>query len=151
MRAGDELRADAVRWGDVVGELSQLFPFHHQEVGLADDCVMNYRAYEALARSGDFIVVVLRSGGRIVGYWTLVVSPFLHSMGKRVAHTDLVFVRKEFRSRVAWKALHKKVEEILLARGVNFWFVGSKAKKPLTALLSREGFQLEEMSFVKRL
>ena len=57
MRAGAELRADAVRWGDVVGELSQLFPLHHQEVGLADTCAMNYRAYEALARSGDFVAV----------------------------------------------------------------------------------------------
>lgn len=151
MRVGAEFHADAVRWGDVVGELSQLFPLHHREVGLADTCAMNYRAYEALARSGDFVVVVLRVQGAIVGYWTLLVSPFLHSMGKRVAHTDLVFVREEFRSRVAWKALYNKVKEILLARGVDFWFVGSKAKKPLAALLSREGFELEEMSFVKRL
>ena len=151
MRASAELRADAVKWGDVVGELSQLFPLHHQEVGLSDACNMNYRAYEALARSGDFVVVVLRSGGAVVGYWTLLVTPFLHSMGQRCAHTDLVFVRKDFRSRVAWKTLYSKVKEILLARGVNFWFVGSKAKKPLTALLSREGFELEELSFVKRL
>lgn len=151
MQSGGELHAHAVRWGEVVGELSQLLPAHHQETGLGEALNMNYRAYEGLARSGGLQVVVLRRGSALVGYWTLVVSPFLHSMGHRVAHSDLIYITPAARSRVAWKILFRAVQQILLAKGVDFWFVGSKAKRPIGALLEREGFSLEELSYVKRL
>lgn len=152
MQPRGEFHAHAVKWRDVVGELSQLFPQHFAEgIGTGMALNINYRAYEQAERSGALLIVGLWRGDSLVGYWTLLVSPFLHSMSHRAAHTDLLYVVPAARSRVAWKTLCKAVQEILLAKGVDFWFVGSKAKRPIGALLEREGFTLEELSYVKRL
>jgi len=145
------LSASVAPWSGVVRGLSLLFPLHWQEVGIDVPLDINYRAYYQLEKSGGLIVVGLWKETEIVGYWSFFLSPFLHSQGVRVAHTDMLFIRKDCRSGGAFRLLYAEAHKTLLARGVKLWFVGEKNKKPLGKLLQRYGFVAEETSYMKRL
>ncbi len=145
------LRVGLERWEEAVGELSSLFPLHWEEVGLQVPLDINYRAYSELARSGGLLLFAVRAGDSLVGYWTMLLAPLLHSRSLRAAHTDMLFIHPEFRSGGAWRQLQQTVERELIVRGVKLWFVSDKMRKPLGLLLARSGFSPEETSYVKRL
>jgi GNAT superfamily N-acetyltransferase len=145
------MKAEVVKWGDVVGELSRLFPLHWEEAGLGGAFCVNYPAYRNAAASGGLVVVVVKDEGKIVGYWTLLVAPLLHNLGLRAAHTDMVFVHPLWRSRGAFAKLYEMVEKTLLDKGVDVWFVGAKVKSQFGKILSRKGFVAEETAYMKRM
>lgn len=138
-------------WAGALGELNRLFPLHWAEVKSAFPLEMNYSAYRNLEASGSFILVTLREGSALVGYWTCVLSPFLHSRSIRSATTDLVFVQDGHRDCGAFASLHSKMEEVLLRSGVGLWFVGEKVANPIGPALRRLGFTPNEMVYLKRL
>lgn len=145
------VRVSLERWQDVVRLMVPLFHEHWEEVGLGTALEMDYRAYSKLAASGGLLCVCVWAEARLVGYWTLLLSPFLHQRSIRAAHTDLLFVQKEFRSGATFRALFRRVEKELLTRSVELWFVGEKLRRPIGPLLTRYGFSPEEQSWVKRL
>lgn len=138
-------------WAGALSELNGLFPLHWTEVQSTIPLEMNYAAYRSLEAAGRLVLVTLRDGGALVGYWTCVLAPFLHSRSLRAASTDMVFIKKEARGDRAFPRLHAKMEEVLLRSGVSLWFVGEKVAKPIGAVLQRVGFVPDETVFVKRL
>lgn len=135
----------------MVGELQKLFPLHWKEVGREEPLKMDWGRYKGMDERGELVVVVGRAGARIVAYWTVVLSPFLHSASLRAAYTDLLFVEKPFRPKGTFFALQRKMEEILLSKGVALWFVGEKIVNPISGALRRAGFTPDELVYVKKL
>lgn len=138
-------------WAGALAELNKLFPLHWAEVQSTFPLEMNYAAYRNLEASGSFILVTLREDGALVGYFTCVLSPFLHSRSIRSATTDLVFIHPDHRGRDAFYDLHNKMQEVLKRSGVGLWFVGEKLAKPIGPALRHLGFSPNEMVYLKRL
>ena len=145
------LEAKQESWAQSIGELNSLFPLHWEEVQYAMPLAMNYIAYRSLEAAGTLVLVTLRDDATLVGYWTCVLSPSLHSRSLRAASTDLVFIKKGSRAGGAFSILQRKMEEILLHHKVSLWFTGEKLANPIGPALLRAGFSPEERIFLKRL
>lgn len=146
------LVARVERWEDVLVELLPLFPQHWKEVSAPTPLDMNFSAYRKMEETGALLVVGLRQGQKLVGYWILMLSPMLHSQSTRAAYTDLVFIQKDARGGgVGFSTLWKATREALVQRGVKVWFVGEKLLRPLGALFQKYGFTPHEMAYICKL
>ena len=143
------LHAKVERWEDALGEMLGLFPLHWKEVASPVPLDMHFSTYRKLAENGTLLLVGLRDGAKLVGYWTLIITPFLHSQSVRAAQTDLLFIHPEARGGgQGFSLLWKVAKEALLARKVGLWFVGEKLVKPLGPLLQKYGFTPHEMAYI---
>lgn len=141
-------------WQCCEAELEKLWPQHWREATRQRQELpleMNRVFYRKAARAGALITATLRSGARLVGYWTVLVGPFLHSVRRVVAHTDLVFILPEMRRGRGLRLLHDVLEAKLRTLRVSAWFAAEKAHSQRKPLFPRLGFELEELSYVKML
>ena len=149
MNPSNEVRQES--WAGAVGELGKLFPLHWEEVKYSFPLEPNYNAYRGLEAAGALVLVTLREQDALVGYWTCVLTPSLHSRSLRAATTDMVFIKKDHRAGGAFLLLQSKMEEILRKHKVSLWFTGEKLANPIGPALLRVGFAPEERVFLKRL
>lgn len=112
---------------------------------------MNYAMYRSLEASGLLVLVGLRRVGSLVGYWTCVTSPFLHSRSLRSASTDLVFIHPEHRKDGAFALLRQGMESVLRHKAVALWYVGEKLANPIGPALRQQGFVADQTVYLKRL
>lgn len=146
------MRVGVEDWSAVLPELLPLFPQHWKEVLAPAPLDMCFSAYRQMEKNGSLLLVTLRSDEKLVGYWTLMITPLLHSQTLRTAQTDLLFIQRDYREGgQGFRTLWSGTREALLSRGVKLWFVGAKLAKPLGPLLEAYGFHPQEMSYLCRL
>lgn len=147
------MRAQLENWVQCERELAALFPLHWQEATQRGEMLpleMNWPLYRKACHAGALQLATLRAGRELVGYWSVMVGPHLHSKSRRVAHTDLVFIRRERRKGRGLLLLHSVLEQRLRALGVTAWFVAEKEHLAnARPLYTRLGFNPEERIYVK--
>jgi len=131
---------------DCAPELARLFPMHWEELALFRDRMPlspQYAEYARREREGVLFLATIRWNGDIVGYYTAQCAPGLHYGSTLSATHDLVYVLPEVRDRGLAFPLFRLVERELKRRGVQVWYSGYKADKPLgmPGLLSTLGFK----------
>ena len=134
-----------------MGELVALFPHHWEETKREEPLDVNFSAYREMEKNGAIVLVTVREGLTLAGYWLCILSPFLHSRSLRAAYTDILYISPPFRTGGTFFSLQRKMEELLLQKGVSLWFVGEKLLCPIGAALKRMGFKSEEMIYLKKL
>ncbi len=133
-------------------ELKPLFPLHWEELALNKDKVPldpQYHVYLQRDARGEVIFVTLRDAGELVGYFVGFVAPGLHYQTCLTCHLDIFYLRPDKRGARGGVILFKAVEAELKRRGVQRWFVGSKAHKDASRLFEALGFDHVETTYSK--
>lgn len=140
-------------WGETIGEMLPFFKAHWEEAEGRDGIPLSidHRAYRVLEESGGLLLLTARVDGKLEGYWSMVLSPMLHSSTLRAAQTDLLFLSPAGRAGGTFRKFLAFAEGKLVSRAVKLWFLGGKKNNMLGHLLSRHGFQLDELTYLKRL
>ncbi len=133
-------------------ELASLFPVHWEKLGLDRDRVPldpNYGVYAELEARGELVLIALRDGGRMVGYWTAVIAPGLHYQSCLTATMDMWNVLPGYEPGVAAMILMRAVEREYQRRGVRRAFAGEKIHRPCGRLYRAFGYAPVETHYSK--
>jgi len=135
-------------------ELLPLLPIHYAELALNQDQVPldpQYDLYIERERLGQVLMVTLREGGTLVGYFIGFVAPGLHYKSCLTCTMDIFYVHPDKRGGRAGITLFKAVEAELNRRGAKRWLVGSKCHMDASWLFEHLGFERIEVYYSKML
>lgn len=131
-------------------ELKPLFPLHWEELALNKDKVPldpQYDIYLQRDARGEVTFVTLRDAGELVGYFVGFVAPGLHYRTCLTCIMDIMYLRKDKRGGRGGLILLNAVKAELKRRGVQRWFVGTKAHMDIGPLFKRMGFEHVETTY----
>jgi len=134
-------------------EMKPLFPLHWEELALEKDKVPldpQYDIYLERDANGEVIFVTMRELGLLVGYFVGFIAPGLHYKTCLTCTMDIFYIHPDKRGQaLPGVKLFKAVEKELKRRGVQRWFVGSKAKADASSLFEFLKFQKVETFYSK--
>lgn len=140
------------KWARVVHEMKELFPAHWEELALDRDkfpmdvCHDRYIQFEA---AGALLLVTARADRKLVGYYVGMVLPHLHYQSSgNMLHTDMYFVKKEFRNGVGAKLL-MCAQEAGRKAGAAKMYLSCKLHSNHTDLFQKMGFIPSDIMHVK--
>ena len=107
--------------------------------------------YYLLEESGSLFVYTARDSGKLVGYFSVVVGPNLHSKGKVVVSNDIIYLHKDYRKGLIGVKLFKFCEACLREDGYTQLQVITSEKNNIDSLLKRLDYHKIETKFEKRL
>lgn len=125
-------------------ELKPFFPMHYSELALNQRQVPldpQYGVYLAKDAAGEMMLVTLREGGDLVGYFVGFVAPALHYQTCLTLTMDIFYVLPDHRGSGGGFVLFKAVEAEAKRRGVQRMFVGSKCHKDASWLFEKLGYE----------
>ena len=141
-------------------ELQAIHPQHWQELAVSLDIPLqpNYEAYRFLDSKGCMILVTLRDGPKLAGYFQGFLFPEMHYQTCLACTGDVFYVLPEYRGKgLAGLKLFRAVETALRERHVQRWHVTSKLSnstgedKDSGVLMRRLGMKAIEVHYSKRL
>ena len=112
---------------------------------------LDWDLYRTLENNGNLKVFTVRSDGLLIGYFTIVISPSLHSKNSFVVSNDAIFLRPDYRNSGIGIKLFKFVEECLKEDGFKQLQITFTDKHDISSLLTRLGYSKVETKFEKRL
>lgn len=144
---------------DTLPELTEVYPLHWRELAVSSDIPLepDYAAYGHLYAAGQLLLVTLREGPRLAGYFIGFIFPEMHYKSCLTCTGDIFFILPQYRGGMAGLKLFRAVEAECRARGVQRWHVTSKLRnmngddKDSGAMLRRLGFTAVEVHYSKRL
>lgn len=104
--------------------------------------------FEQEAR-GEFVCVILRNEGKIIGYWWGNVAPGKHYDTCLTSIMDIWNIVPEFITTVAPKILFDAVHRELKRRGVRYSMMGEKVHRPCGQLFELYGYKRIETTYAK--
>lgn len=107
--------------------------------------------YSLLEDNGSLMIFTARLGDDLVGYFSVVKSPSLHSKGKFVLCNDVIYLHKGHRKGRTGVGLFKFVEDCLKKDGYSNLQILYSQKYDISPLLSRLGYRHIESKHEKRL
>jgi len=116
-----------------------------------DKFEIDWETYLQLESMGILKVFTARDDGRLVGYFSVILSAVLHNKGSVQAVGDAFYVHKDFRKGFVGIKLFKFVESCLLEDGHRGLVVASTEAYPLDRLLTRMGYVKAETQYYKDL
>lgn len=138
------LTASVENYADCIEELKTVYPDHWDELALNKDHVPlapMYEVYDARDAAGELMLVVLRSSGKLAGYFLGFIGPALHYRTCLTLTLDIFRVLPEYRDGTAGVKLFKAAQAEAKRRGVQRMFVGSKCHADASALFKRLGYE----------
>lgn len=125
------LSAQVEPYGQALGELLPLYPLHWREVALDQDqpearLAPRFDVYRARDEAGELVLVTLRDGGRMVGYFLCFVAQGLHYSQCLTGQMDILYVHPSVRGRHGGLRLIRTMQRELRRRGVHRLFAGEK-------------------------
>jgi GNAT superfamily N-acetyltransferase len=153
------LAAQVECYSDVVDELRGIYPQHWAELAVAADIPLepNYEGYRLLEHNNMLLLVTLRDGAKLAGYFIGFLMAELHYTSCTSCTGDIFYVLPEYRKQWAGVKLFRAVEAELRKRNITRWHVTSKISnmrgenKDSGILLKRLGFTPVEVLYSKRL
>ena len=139
---------------DTLEELKPILIPHYKELALDQDKVPldpNYEIYFKREELGELLFVTCRLDGELVGYFIGFIAPGLHYRTCLTCTMDIFYVKKECRGHSIGARLFGYVERELKSRGVDRWYVGSKAHQDASWLFEKLGFTRVEIYYSKYL
>ena len=138
-----------------IDDIQPLLKKHWQEVALHQDIIAldpDYDRYRAIETAGKLVVIAARDGQILIGYSVFVLHNHIHYIDCFMATNDVLFLDKEYRKgTTAGIRLLRESEAILKGLGVHrvMWHI--KPKNDWSAILSRMGYEQEEIIMGKLL
>ena len=109
----------------------------------------DWEAYETLEEAGILKVFTVRFEGKLVGYYSCIVSPSLHSKGLLQATIDAIYLHPDYRKGLVGYKLIKFAEKCLKEDGVKIILLGTTEVNPIDPLLLKLGYSKTEAKFEK--
>jgi GNAT superfamily N-acetyltransferase len=147
------LVARVERYDECIEEMKEIFPDHWRELASDPDIELapRYDLAEKIDAAGSLLLVTLRAGEKLAGYFLATIAPGLHYEKCLTCTTDIFYVLPEYRDGTAGRKLFREAERELVSRGVKRWYAASKLKNDCGPMLRRFGFEPIDMNYRKRL
>ena len=144
------------RWATYYPDAIPLWPLHWKEVALTQAEVpldMDVERYAALDAAGILHIVTGRDAGRLIAYWTGLVTPHLHYASTIHALTDLYYINPLWRRGALALRLFGAAHRSLKERGVVKVASGTKLHSGLdmSRLFTYMGYEHAENLFTRLL
>jgi len=107
--------------------------------------------YYLLEDNGNLLVFTARDSGKLIGYFSVIIGPSLHSKGKFVVSNDIIYLHRDYRKGLIGVKLFKFSEDCLLESGYNQLQVITSEKNNIDSLLKRLDYKKIETKFEKKL
>ena len=107
--------------------------------------------YYLLEESGSLLIFTARDSGKLIGYFSVMIGPSLHSKGKLVVSNDIIYLHKDYRKGLTGVKLFKFTEACLAESGYKQLQVTTSEKNNIDSLLKRLDYEKIETKFEKRL
>lgn len=136
---------------DMIDEVHLLLVLHYEEIAHFKDIKLNpdFDTYFKLDQQGLLRIFTVRDQGRLIGYNVFFIKEHLHYMDSLQAVQDVVFIKKEHRGGggefIAW------CDEKLKSEGVQTVYHHVKAAHNFGKMLERQGYELVDLIYGKRL
>jgi len=135
-------------------ELEALSKLEWEEVNHFKDIFpldIDWGLYYQLEDLGLFKIFTVRDGGKLVGYFSVIVSPAIHSSGRFRVGNDALFLHKGYRKGFTGVRLIKFVEKCLREDGFHQLQITFTENNDITPILIWLGYEKVETKFEKRL
>lgn len=135
-------------------EIEPLARMHWREIAHYPDIPLDVDVarFVALEQAGALRFFTARLDGTLVGYACFIVTPHSHYCGSLHAMQDVLFVDPACRCSSIGIRLIRRSEAALAAEDVQVVTQHAKAARaPLHAILPREGYELVDLVYAKRL
>ena len=111
---------------------------------------VNWGLFQKLEESDALYIVTAREYEKLIGYFSVVVAPSLHSKGVVQAESTSIYTDSIYRKEGVGGKLIRTMIDIITPR-VNILCLSMKADKPFTALVESSGFVLTDLVYTKEL
>jgi GNAT superfamily N-acetyltransferase len=137
---------------EFIRELIPLLEAHWSEIDHADiPMAPDWAFYSGVEEAGMLRIYTVRSSGSLKGYCVFFVNRAPHSKGSTQARADLIYLDPEIRGRFVGSRFISWCTEQLRAEGVEMVYHTVNAKHDWGEILRRQGFDLHEYVYSKRL
>lgn len=139
------------KFADILEEMKPLNLAHWDEVTMYKDIPLDvgYEVFLTLEKTGHLQTFCARIDGKLVGYAIFVINKHLHYKTTTIAVQDVVFIKRDCRgygSRfINW------CDDQLRENGVDIVTHHVKAKHNWGPMLERQGYELMDLIYAKRL
>lgn len=134
-------------------DLQELIKLHWEEVALNKEAIKlnpDWSRYEELEQQGIVKCFTAREGGKLVGYFAVIVQRSLHYQDHIFANNDVLFLHPSHRKGLTGMKLIRFAEKCLKDDGVSLLTINTKTHLPFDALLKRMGYIHIENIYSKR-
>ena len=107
--------------------------------------------YKSLEKQGSLYIFTCRDGNKLVGYFTALIVPNLHSKGHFKVMNDAIFLDKPYRKGFAGVRLIKFAEDCIKQDGHSTLLINTTELNPIDKLMDRLGYTKVVTSFEKEL
>ena len=107
--------------------------------------------YKSLEKQGSLYVFTCRDDNKLVGYFTALIVPNLHSKGSFKVMNDAIFLDKPYRKGFAGVRLIKFAEDCIKQDGHSTLLINTTELNPIDKLMDRLGYTKVVTSFEKEL
>jgi len=138
----------------VIHEINNLLYLDWQEVGRLEELYPlepDWELYQIIEDNGSLRIFTARDSSKLIGYFTVVSSPSLHSKGKLIASNDVIFLHPAYRKGFVGVKLFKFAEKCIKEDGFQQLQVSYTEKFDISPILSMLGYTKVETKFEKRL
>lgn len=136
----------------LLNEIKPLLFEHWEEIAVNKDKIKldpDYDSYLYLAKTGLLKVYTVRDNGKLVGYYSTLVTPHLHYRNNTYAINDLIFLIPEFRGKLVGLKLIKFAEQELKKLGVSVIMLHTKTEHSFSTIAERLGYSCVEETYSK--
>lgn len=132
-------------------ELPAVHQQHWEDIALDKNAIKlnpRYDEYLAYDSIGKLHCMVARDGGKLAGYFFMLVFPHLHYGQSLTAFADIYYLKREYRRDFAvvarLRGLIRATEQMCRDLHVQKVYITSKNYLDLTAVLAKEGYRFIE-------
>jgi GNAT superfamily N-acetyltransferase len=111
----------------------------------------DWDSYKSLEKQGSLYVFTCRDDNKLVGYFTALIVPNLHSKGHFRVMNDAIFLDKPYRKGFAGVRLIKFAEDCIKQDGHSTLLINTTEINPIDKLMDRLGYTKIVTSFEKEL
>ena len=112
---------------------------------------IDWDIYQALEDQGSLCFFTCRDKGKLVGYFSVIIVPNLHSKGNFRVMNDAIFLDKPYRKGLSGVKLIKFAEACLREDGHKTLTINTTECNPIDKLMLRLGYSKIVTSFEKEL
>lgn len=126
---------------------------HYREIAHFKDIPLDldWVVYQAAEEAGRLRIFTARAGVELVGYGAYIVTRNRHYKGSLQAIQDALFLAPERRGLLVGYQLIAFADRELAGEGVQVTYQHSKVAHPMDAVLKRQGYELVDTLWAKRL
>lgn len=135
------------------GRLEELLERHYHEIAHFKDIALDidWDVYEIADHQGKLRCFSARADGELIGYVGHIVNTNPHYKGSLQAVQDVIFIAPERRGLFTGSRLIAYSDQCLAAEGVQVVYHHAKAAFPMDSILKRNGYELVDTLWAKRL